>query len=180
MSAQEEHALAIRTLAFLFEKRDETYKVITNKIIEKLSGAAMECIEEFLTRNGLKTANSTIMWNDVHLIENMIAMAGIIRYNSNMVSPTVDDLPHGFGMPISDSERMFVVQLPLQLAACGTREEITDFLNQTINEEELKNARMQATQHNTLADFDLNALSDEQKRNLFFPTAIPGEKGASN
>lgn len=162
-------------LQYLFQKRNETYKAITDKIISKFGPSTIEAIEEFLTKNNVKTSNSIIVWNDVHLVEDMIALAGVVRYASPGSSDTnkVDNNP--FLVTVSDSERLFVVQIPFQLTSSGSKEEILTFLNQTANQGEMQNARIQAARHTALVDFDLDQLTEDQRRNLFFQAAP--EKG---
>lgn len=169
----------------LFDKRDKEYQDQTQEIFKRIT-TVTEALSEFLRNTDDDVDKGEISWKDISLINNdFVTMVGLISFQPGQeVSTTEGEKVTVTKDTVDYFKRVIRFGIPYKLAVKGTKEEIFQFIvDREKAEKEQQQQAVDAFAEAAQLDegnmftqspispidnqpFDLNALSEEQKKML--------------
>lgn len=164
----------------LFEARDSEYAEATIKILEKIPGTIAAIVEiselEDEFAQGRLTWSEAVLVQEVEEEEEYVLLVGILRYEVGdeietpvgqlIVTPEIAERFH---------QRIIRVGIPIRLVEEDDKAAIQEFLKKSAEEhkremEEIKREMQKKSAKATIADFDLDQLTEEQRESLMLNT----------
>lgn len=169
----------------LFSKRDKEYQDRTQEIFKRIS-TVTKALSEFLRKSDNEVERGKISWKDISLVNNnFVTMVGVISFQPGQEVTTSEGEKVTVTKDTADYfKRVIRLGIPYKLVVEGTKEEIFQFITNREKEEreqaqQAVGAFAEAAQWNEgdmfmqspissidNQPFDLNALSEEQKKML--------------
>jgi len=160
----------------LIERRDATVKQLTDAIIKSIPNVATGAEWFIRHREG---RSGQLIWEDITYYEDQdfIMLTGVLEYSEG----DVIELPNGVEYEVTKDtreqfKRLLRLGIPYDLATLGTEEDVIEFLITSAEEAEDVGEPIEASEELERAlahlqaaespDFDVDALSDEQREQL--------------
>lgn len=153
----------------LFEKRVEQFKTNTAKIMESMSGTIDGVIEYLKLKEEL--AQGQLTWEGVQKDHDIVMLTGIIKYPPGAQFATSE----GEIMVVSEKTadyftRILRMRLPIDLVDKNSKDDTMTFLHDLEKEAEQEMEYVEIPSELGAQDFNLDDLTEEQKRALLVPS----------
>lgn len=163
----------------LFKEREEAVNRLSDQIFDSIPNVIDGCVQ-FIKEKGAD--EDQLEWEGVHYDEDrdVVLLLGNVTYKPG---DTVK-LPNGEEMVVNDNtapyfQAMLRLAIPYKIVVEGTIEDVYEFLKSTVEYEEEEHVEVQRGDLESIgsaSEFDLDELTEEQKKQLEMFTSQPTEK----